>query len=87
MIRRKNIPTQENSVLSDLGKIDWPLRVFGPITICVACDVWMEGGHQQPWFLVRHACLKLRRLMPAGRPCQVGAGLLGLFNLRVFIKE
>ena len=29
-----------------------------------------------PWSLVRHACLELRQLMPAGRPCQVGAGLL-----------
>jgi len=34
---------------------------------------------QPPWSLVRHACLELRRLMPAGQPCQVGAGLLGLF--------
>ena len=30
----------------------------------------------RPWFLVWHVCLELRRLMPAGRPCQVGAGLL-----------
>ena len=48
----------------------------------------------RPWFVVRHACFKLRRLMPAGWPCQVGAGLLGLFastffffNFRVFIKK
>jgi len=34
---------------------------------------------RRPWFLVRHACLELRRLMPAGWPCQVGACLLGLF--------
>jgi len=32
-----------------------------------------------PWSLVRHACLELRRRMPVGRPCQAGAGLLGLF--------
>ena len=46
---------------------------------------------RRPWFLVRHVCLELRRLIPAGWPCQVGAGLLGMgalnFNLKVFIKE
>jgi len=39
---------------------------------------------QRPWFLVRHVCLELRRLMPAGLPCQVGAGLLGLFASTFF---
>ena len=32
----------------------------------------------RPWFLVRHACLELHRLMPAGRPCQVGQACLVL---------
>jgi len=39
---------------------------------------------RQPWFLVQHACLELRRLMPAGWPCQVGAGLLSLFASTFF---
>ena len=44
---------------------------------------------QPPCSLVRHACLELRRLMPTGRPCQVGAGLLGLIQwiLLLLIKR
>jgi len=42
---------------------------------------------QRPWFLVRHVCLELRRLMPAGWPCQIGAGLLGLFTSSFFRLE
>ena len=41
---------------------------------------------RRPWFLVRHVCLELRRLMPAGWPCQVGAGLLGLFASTFFLS-
>jgi len=74
-------------VPSDLAKIDRPLRVLGPIAaLCVKCAFCARSGRcvkgrrrrmrGRPWFLVRHACLELRRLMPAGRPCQVGAGLL-----------
>jgi len=38
-----------------------------------------EGCARGRGFLVQYACLDLCQLMPAGRPCQVEAGLLGLF--------
>jgi len=39
---------------------------------------------QPPWSLVRYVFLEFRWLMPAGRPWQAGAGLLGLFALTFF---
>jgi len=39
---------------------------------------------QLPWSLVRHAFLELHQMMPADRPWQAGAGLLGLFASTYF---
>jgi len=39
---------------------------------------------QLPWSLVLNTFLELRRLMQAGRLCQAGAGLLGLFASTFF---
>jgi len=51
--------------------------------LCARSQQCVKGRRRRmrrrPWFLVRHACLELCQLMPAGWPCQVGAGLLGLF--------
>ena len=43
------------------------------------CEGRRRRMRRPPWSLVRHECLELCRLMPAGRPCHVGAGLLSLF--------
>ena len=48
------------------------------------CERKAKKVRRPPWSLVRHACLELHRLMPAGRPCQAGAGLLGLFASTFF---
>ena len=40
--------------------------------------------YQPPWSLVRYVFLELLHMMPAGRPWQAGAGLLGLFASTFF---
>ena len=57
-------------------------RPRGKCALCATTRRRVKGRRRRmrrpPCSLVRHACLELRRLMPAGGPCQVGAGLLGL---------
>jgi len=75
-------------VPSDLGKIDRPLRVLGPITaLCEMRPLWYDqpicerkAKKDAPAVVVScAACVsELRRLIPADWPCQVGSGQLGL---------
>jgi len=58
-------------------------ELFVKYALCARSRRCVKGRRRRMrwrlWFLLRHACLELCRLMPSGRPCQVGAGLLGLF--------
>ena len=77
-----------------LGRLIGHCMCSGPSLLCVKCVLCTKSGRcvkgrrrrmrWRPWFLVRHVCLELRRLMPAGWPCQVGPGLLGLFASTFF---
>jgi len=81
-------------VPSDLGKIDRPSRAPGPPSAPwemrplhhdqATCEGRRRRMCRPPCSLVRHACLELRRLMPTGWSCQVGAGLLGLITSTFF---
>jgi len=59
-----------------------PHRPRGKCALCATTRQRVKGRRRRmrrlPCSLVQYACLELRRLMPTGRPCQVGAGLLGL---------
>ena len=68
-------------------------RLCVKYVLCARSRQCVKGRRRRmrwrPLFLVRHACLELCRLMPAGRPCRAGllVFFLSFFNLRVFIKE
>jgi len=63
-------------------------RPRGKCALCATTRRRVKGRRRRmrrpPCFLVRHECLELRRLMPTGWSCQVGAGLLGLITSTFF---
>jgi len=65
-----------------------PHRPRGKCALCATTRRRVNGRRRRmrrpPCSLVRHACLELRRLMPTGWSCQVGAGLLGLITSTLF---